>query len=61
MRSFDPETRSGSVLFDDGLELPYDAAAFDAGGLRLLRVGQRVRLDTDAGGSRVTFLTLATF
>ena len=42
--TFDPETRSGSVLLDDGTPLPFDAAAFDAGGLRLLRPGQRVRI-----------------
>jgi 2-phospho-L-lactate/phosphoenolpyruvate guanylyltransferase len=59
VRSFDPETRGGTVLLDDGTELPYDAAAFDAGGLRLARVGQRVALRADAGG-RITALTLAT-
>jgi 2-phospho-L-lactate guanylyltransferase len=59
VRSFDPETRGGTVLLDDGTELPYDAAAFDAGGLRLARVGQRVALRADALG-RITALTLAT-
>ena len=43
VRSFDPVTRSGTVLLDDGVELAYDRPAFDAGGVRLLRVGQRVR------------------
>ena len=60
VRAFDPTTRSGTVLLDDGVELPYDAAAFDAGGLRLTRVGQRVRITLDDSGSRVVFLTLAT-
>jgi cold shock CspA family protein len=59
VRTFDPQTRSGSVLLDDGSELSYDAAAFDAGGLRMLRFGQRVRIEEADG--RVTFLTLATF
>jgi 2-phospho-L-lactate guanylyltransferase len=59
VRTFDPETRGGTVLLDDGTELPYDAAAFNAGGLRLARVGQRVALRADAGG-RITALTLAT-
>jgi 2-phospho-L-lactate/phosphoenolpyruvate guanylyltransferase len=59
VRTFDPETRSGTVLLDDGTELPYDAAAFDAGTLRLARLGQRVRLRTDPAG-RITALTLAT-
>ncbi|MFJ2741374.1 hypothetical protein ACIO3O_17090 [Streptomyces sp. NPDC087440] len=44
--TYDPETRSGSVLLDDGTPVPFDAAAFDAGGLRLLRAGQRVRIET---------------
>jgi 2-phospho-L-lactate guanylyltransferase len=60
VRSYDPVTRSGSVLLDDGVELGYDAEAFDAGGLRLTRVGQRVRVRLDESGTRVTFLTLAT-
>jgi 2-phospho-L-lactate/phosphoenolpyruvate guanylyltransferase len=62
VRSFDPTTRSGTVLLDDGVELTYDRPAFDAGGVRLLRVGQRVRIELagDAGARRVTFLTVAT-
>ena len=62
VRTFDPVTRSGSVLLDDGTELPFDGPAFDAGGLRLLRFGQRVRILTDGEGAdtRVSFLTLAT-
>lgn len=59
---FDPDTRSGSVVLDDGTQLPYDAAAFDAGSMRLARVGQRVRIEVDGDGAdqRVTFLTLVT-
>jgi len=58
VKDFDPAGRTGSVLLDDGSELPFDAAAFDAGGLRLLRFGQRVNLAWDGG--RVTALTLST-
>ncbi|MFE9179440.1 hypothetical protein ACFYN5_24695 [Streptomyces sp. NPDC007126] len=47
--TYDPENRSGQVLLDDGTPVPFDAAAFDAGGLRLLRPGQRVRIETEAG------------
>lgn len=60
VRIFDPATRAGSVLLDDGTELAYDAAAFNAGGLRLARPGQRVALRVDSTG-RITALTLATF
>jgi 2-phospho-L-lactate guanylyltransferase len=62
VREFSALTRSGTVLLDDGTELPYDDRAFDAGGLRKLRVGQRVRVDVAGAGPdlRVTRLTLAT-
>lgn len=61
--TFDPDTRSGSVLLDDGTPVPFDAPAFDAGGLRLLRPGQRVRIRLEGAGDarRVTFVTLQTF
>ncbi|MFG2357996.1 hypothetical protein [Streptomyces sp. NPDC048521] len=60
--TYDPETRSGQVLLDDGTPVPYDSAAFDAGGLRLLRPGQRVRIETEgaAEGLRITLVTLQT-
>ncbi|HKT05701.1 MAG TPA: cold-shock protein [Rugosimonospora sp.] len=47
--SFDPQDRSGTVLLDDGRQVAFDAPAFDASGLRLLRLGQRVRLEWRAG------------
>ncbi|MEU2790771.1 MULTISPECIES: hypothetical protein [unclassified Streptomyces] len=66
--TYDDQTRSGSVLLDDGTPLPFDAAAFDAGGLRLLRPGQRVRIDVegeagggDKDGRRIVLVTLQTF
>lgn len=61
--TYDPDSRSGSVLLDDGTPLPFDAAAFDAGGLRLLRAGQRVRIRTEGSGDarHVVFVTLQTF
>jgi 2-phospho-L-lactate guanylyltransferase len=60
--TYDAENRSGSVLLDDGTPVPFDAAAFDAGGLRLLRPGQRVRIEVEGEGDgrRVTFVTLQT-
>lgn len=61
--TYDAGTRSGSVLLDDGTPVSFDAAAFDAGGLRLLRPGQRVRIETEGhkDGLRVTLVTLQTF
>jgi len=56
---FDPETGAGKVFLDDGSEVPFPPEAFANSGLRLLRVGQRVRLDSDASG-RLVRLTLPT-
>ncbi|MER5947888.1 hypothetical protein ABT127_17690 [Streptomyces sp. NPDC001904] len=67
--TYDPETRSGSVLLDDGTPVPFGAEAFDAGGLRLLRPGQRVRIEVQgspgtgaaADAPAITLITLQTF
>jgi hypothetical protein len=59
VRTFDAETRSGSVFLDDGAVLAFDADAFDAGPLRLLRPGQRVNIAVADG--RITVVTLSTF
>ncbi|HZN71093.1 MAG TPA: cold-shock protein [Micromonosporaceae bacterium] len=58
--SYDAETRSGTVLLDDGRQLAFDRPAFDAGGLRLLRIGQRLRIESGTTGeiTRVTLVTL---
>ncbi|GAA4806890.1 hypothetical protein [Streptomyces ziwulingensis] len=60
--TYDPDSRSGQVLLDDGTPVPFDTAAFDAGGLRLLRPGQRVRIETAGEGAarRITLVTLQT-
>lgn len=57
--TFDPDTRTGTVLLDDGRAVAYPAAAFDSSGLRLLRLGQRVHLEVDQDGT-VARLTLPT-
>ncbi|WEH39475.1 hypothetical protein OG233_08225 [Streptomyces sp. NBC_01218] len=61
--TYDPVTRSGSVLLDDGTPVDFPASAFDAGGLRLLRPGQRVRIEGRGEGSslRIDLVTLQTF
>ena len=60
VRSYDEGTRSGSVLLDDGTEIPYDATAFGSSGLRLLRLGQRVRITLADDGLRVATMTIVT-
>jgi cold shock CspA family protein len=49
--SFDPTTRAGAVLLDDGVELRFGPDALTGSGLRLLRPGQRVRLQTSGEGA----------
>lgn len=56
--SFDEQTHEGSVVLDNGRRLDFDATAFAASGLRLLRPGQRIQFDAD--GDRVTALTIIT-
>jgi 2-phospho-L-lactate guanylyltransferase len=56
VHTFDPSTLTGSVITDDGVLLPFDAAAFATGGLRLLRVGQR--LTVEVAEERVTALRI---
>lgn len=58
MATFDPGTRAGTVLTDDGRRVGFDGEAFAAGGLRLLRPGQRVRLEHD--DDRIVRITIAT-
>ncbi len=52
----------GRVLLDDGLELTFTAEALDGSRLRLLRPGQRVRLDTNGEGAdlRIEHLQILT-
>jgi 2-phospho-L-lactate guanylyltransferase len=57
--TFDVRRRTGTLLCDDGNEVSFPATAFDASGLRLLRLGQRVRVDYDEAGG-ITKVTLPT-
>lgn len=50
--TYDPDTRAGTVLLDDGVVLPFGAEALAGTRLRLLRPGQRVRLETSAPGAQ---------
>ncbi len=59
VRSYDALNRSGTAFLDDGTIVPFGRIAFDAGGLRLLRAGQRVTMSADSAG-QVTAITLVT-
>jgi 2-phospho-L-lactate guanylyltransferase len=54
VRTWDPGSRAGTLLLDDGRQLDFPAEAVQA---RALRLGQRVQLQVD--GDRVTALTIA--
>lgn len=60
--AFDEATRKGRVLLDDGVQMPFEPAALDGSGLRLLRPGQRVRIETTGtgAGARVVRLQILT-
>jgi cold shock CspA family protein len=47
--TFSPDSRSGTVLLDDGTRLSFDADAFAGSGLRMLRLGQRLKMRVTDG------------
>jgi len=57
---FDPESHGGELLLDDGTPLRFGRDAFELSGLRLLRLGQRVRVEQAADGT-VVKLAIPTF
>ncbi|MGI8577218.1 MAG: hypothetical protein ACR2KG_04720 [Nocardioidaceae bacterium] len=57
--TFDIATSTGTVVLDDGAVLYFSRRAFEAGGLRLLRPGQRVRLRMSER-DEVELITIAT-
>ena len=62
VRTFDPKTSSGTVLLDNGVEVPYDADSLAGGAVRHLRLGQRVGVELTGSGpsSRVGSLWIYT-
>jgi hypothetical protein len=55
---YDAETRTGAVLTDTGIELPFTADALTDTPVRLLRLGQRVRLTTTGTDASLTITAL---
>jgi hypothetical protein len=49
--TFDPDTRSGTLLLDTGAELAFSGPAFDRSGLRHLRLGQRLVIEPAPDGT----------
>ncbi len=63
IKNFDDETRSGTLLQDDRAEVRIDARSLEGGGIRTLRLGQRVIYDVaEQDGAKVARqLRLVTF
>ena len=58
VRDFDEQERTGSLLMDDRTEVQIDATSVEGSGLRLLRIGQRVRFDVVEESGRKVARTL---
>ena len=63
IKDFDAGSRTGSLLTDDRAEISIDADSLEGSGLLILRIGQRVKFDTeDREGARIARgLRLVTF
>ncbi len=48
VHKYDDESGSGTVLLNDGREIPFDGSVMDASGLRRLRQGQRLSIEMSA-------------
>jgi cold shock CspA family protein len=64
--AYDAVARAGSVVLDDGVRVRFGPEALEGTGLRMLRPGQRVRLEVTrppagaAGAVRVTRVQILT-
>jgi cold shock CspA family protein len=47
IKDFDERERTGTLLTDDRTEVTIDADSLEGSGLLTLRIGQRVRFDTE--------------
>lgn len=62
IKTYDTTTKIGSLLTDDAEEIAFDHASFKTSGVRLFRIGQRVKFQIEGEGSRraVRNLTIVT-
>ena len=47
IKDFDEQARTGTLLTDDRTEVAIDAESLDASGILTLRIGQRVKFETE--------------
>jgi 2-phospho-L-lactate guanylyltransferase len=62
IKDYDEAGRTGTLLMDDRTEVTIDPTSLEGAGLRLLRIGQRVKFDIadDAGRKVARSLRLVT-
>jgi cold shock CspA family protein len=47
IKHFDEQDRTGSLLTDDRVEVAIDAGSLEGSGILTLRIGQRVKFETE--------------
>jgi cold shock CspA family protein len=52
IKSYDTDTKTGSLLMDDRTEVAIDDRSIANASLRFLRIGQRVRFEVERGNER---------
>lgn len=63
IKDFDEAARTGTLLTDDRVEVAIDGASLEGSGILTLRIGQRVKFETEEndGGRVARSLRLVTF
>jgi 2-phospho-L-lactate guanylyltransferase len=63
IKDFDIELRTGSLLMEDRTEVGIDATSVEGSGIRMLRIGQRVKFDLieESGRKLARTLQIVTF
>lgn len=63
IKDFDEAARTGSLLMDDRTEVSIEPESLEGSGVRTLRIGQRVRFETEErdGASVARALRLVTY
>jgi cold shock CspA family protein len=63
IKDYDPRSRTGTLFMDDESEVHIDATSVEGAGIRILRIGQRVKFDVaEVSGKRMArTLRIVTF
>lgn len=63
IKDYDPRSRTGTLFMDDESEVHIDATSVEGAGIRILRIGQRVKFDVaEVGGKKMArTLRIVTF